>query len=89
MRDYGRRIPAELRTALELGDPERLDGAKCSEEGCDRRNGPEWDHVDPVARGRASSYDNLEARCGPDHWDKTERDRRAGLLDGSRGPPTR
>jgi hypothetical protein len=33
----GRRIPAELRTALELGDPECLDGAVCVEEGGDRR----------------------------------------------------
>lgn len=37
---YRRHIPAELRTVLELGDPERLDGAVCVEEGCDRRYGP-------------------------------------------------
>jgi hypothetical protein len=84
---YGRSIPAELRTALELGDPQRLDGAVCAEEGCDRRYGLEWDHVDPVAHGGPTSYENLEARCAPDHWAKTERDRKAGLLDGSRGPP--
>jgi len=84
---YGRRIPAELRTALALGDPERLDGAVCVEDGCDRRYGLEWDHVDPVANGGVTSYDNLQARCGPDHWDKTERDRQAGLLGGSRAPP--
>ncbi len=84
---YGRRIPAELRTALELGDPERLDGAVCSNEGCDRRHGLELDHDDPVANGGPSSYENLWFRCGPDHWAKTERDRNAGLLDGNRGPP--
>ena len=28
---YGRHIPALLRTVLELGDPERLDGAVCVE----------------------------------------------------------
>ena len=87
---FGRSIPAELRTALALGDPERLDGAVCSEEGRDRRYGLEWDHVDPVAHGGATSYENIEARCGPDHWAKTERDRKAGLLDGTseeRGPP--
>jgi len=64
---FGRRMSAELRTALELGDPVRLDGAVCAEEGCDRRYGLEWHHVDPIANGGMSSYDNLEARCGPDH----------------------
>jgi hypothetical protein len=84
---YGRSIPAELRTALELGDPDRLDGAVCIEDGCDRRYGLEWDHDDPLAHGGATSYDNLKARCRPDHWAKTERDRTAGLIAGSRTPP--
>ena len=84
---YGRSIPAELRTALELGDPDRLDGAVCIEDGCDRRYGLEWDHDDPLAHGGATSYENLKARCKPDHWAKTERDRTAGLIAGSRGPP--
>jgi HNH endonuclease len=84
---YGRKIPAELRTALELGDPERLDGAVCVEDGCDRRHNLEWDHVDPVANGGKSSYENIEPRCQPDHWAKTERDRKTGLLDGKRGLP--
>ncbi len=44
---YGRRIPALLRSVLELGDPERLDGAVCVEAGCDRRHHLEWDHDDP------------------------------------------
>jgi len=26
----------------------------------------------------------MQGLCGPDHWDKTERDRRAGLLHGNR-----
>jgi hypothetical protein len=80
---YGRTIPAELRTALALGDPERLDGAVCSEDGCDRRYDLELDHLDPVAHGGRSSYENLGWKCSPHHWEKTERDRRAGLL-GSR-----
>jgi len=85
---YGRRIPAELRTALDLGDPERLDGAVCVEDGCDRRYDLEWDHDDPVANGGNTSYENLKPRCRPDHWAKTERDRKAGLLAGSRAPPS-
>jgi hypothetical protein len=83
---YGRHIPAVLRTALELGDPERLDGLVCVEEGCDRRHDLELDHVDPVANDGPTSYENIEPRCKPDHWAKTERDRKAGKLSG-RAPP--
>ena len=43
----GRHIPAELRTALELGPSPHFDGVECVEEGCGRRYGLEWDHVDP------------------------------------------
>ena len=39
----------------------------------------------PVANGGLSSYDNLKFKCGPDHWAKTERDRKAGLLGGPQG----
>ena len=84
---YGRHIPAVLRTALELGDPERLDGLVCVEEGCDRRHDLELDHVDPVANDGPTSYENIEPRCKPDHWAKTERDRKAGKLGPSRAPP--
>jgi hypothetical protein len=84
---YGRKFPVELRTALDLGDPQRFDGAVCSEEGCDRRYGLEWDHVDPVNNGGPASYENMKAECGPHHWEKTERDRKAGLLDSRRDEP--
>ena len=84
---YGRHIPAVLRTALELGDPERLDGLVCVEEGCDRRHDLEWDHDDPVANDGPTSYENLKARCKPHHWAKTERDRKAGKLGAGRAPP--
>jgi hypothetical protein len=82
----GRKLPAVLRTALELGAPPRFDGVSCVEEGCDRRLGLEWDHVDPVANGGVTSLDNLEPRCRPCHRAKTERDRAAGLLR-AKGPP--
>lgn len=77
---YGRRIRAELRTALGLGAPPRFDGVECVEAGCGRRYGLEWDHLDPVANGGVTSYDNLRARCRPHHRAKTERDRAAGRL---------
>ena len=76
---FGRRIRAELRTALELGSPPGFEGAVCAD-GCGRRYGLEWDHVDPVAHGGPTSLANLRPRCWPHHRDKTERDRRAGLL---------
>jgi hypothetical protein len=85
---FGRHIPAELRTALELGAPPGFDGVSCAEAGCERRYHLEWDHVNPVANGGETSLDNLKPRCWPHHRDKTERDRAAGLLGGGdRGPP--
>jgi hypothetical protein len=68
---FGRRIPAELRTALDLGSPPGLEGASCAEEGCGRRYGLEWDHVDPLANGGATSYANLQPCCWPHHRAKT------------------
>ena len=85
VKHFGRHISAELRTALELGGPPGFEGAMCAEPGCGRRYGLEWDHVDPLANGGATSYDNLAARCWPHHRDKTERDRAAGLLGTARG----
>jgi len=90
VKHFGRRMPVELRTALELGPPTTLDGAVCANDGCDRRHELEMDHDDPVANGGMTSYENIKLRCKPDHWAKTERDRKAGILDGKedeRGPP--
>jgi hypothetical protein len=80
VKHFGRHIGAELRTALELGEPPGFEGAACAEGGCARRYGLEWDHLDPVAHGGPTSLDNLEPRCWPHHREKTERDRSAGLL---------
>ncbi|MET0628962.1 MAG: HNH endonuclease signature motif containing protein [Acidimicrobiia bacterium] len=77
---FGRHIPAELRTALELGPPPEFAGLTCSEVGCDRRYGLEWDHVVPIASGGPTSLDNLRPKCGPHHAAKTARDRASGLL---------
>ncbi|MBV8429815.1 MAG: DUF222 domain-containing protein [Solirubrobacterales bacterium] len=89
----GRHIPAELRTALELGAPPDFDGAVCSVAGCGRRHGLEWDHTDPVANGGPTSYTNLNPKCWPHHQEKTIQEQRARLLDGvlkklqERAPP--
>jgi hypothetical protein len=84
---FGRQRPAHLETALMLGAPPDFDGVTCDEAGCDRRYGLEWDHVDPVANGGPTALANLKAECKPHHWDKTERDRQAGLLRPGRRKP--
>ena len=76
----GRHMKAELRTALDVGPPPDLAGVTCCEAGCGRRHGLQWDHVDPVANNGPTRYSNLKPRCIPHHREKTERDRRAGLL---------
>jgi hypothetical protein len=91
VKHFGRHIKAELRTALELGPAPGFHGTTCGEPGCGRQYNLEWDHVDPRANGGPTSFDNLRPRCWPHHRDKTERDRRAGLLKSKgtaeRGPP--
>lgn len=77
----GRTIPAELRTALELGDPPEFNGLICTD--CGRRYGIERDHVNPVGNGGLTTYDNMRGRCWDCHQKKTEADRRAGLLGGN------
>jgi len=81
VKHFGRHIPAALRTALELGPPPELAGVTCEEAGCERCYGLEWDHIDPVAHGGATSLENFQRRCKPHHRQKTRRDRAAGLLD--------
>ena len=80
VRHFGRRIPAEVRTALELGPPPEFNGVTCAELGCERRYGLEWDHKDPVANRGPTALENLQPQCAPHHREKTRRDRAAGLL---------
>jgi hypothetical protein len=76
---YGRRaLPAVLRTALELGSPPEFDGIRCVD--CGDGLGLQWDHIDPVANGGPTCLGNEAPRCYRCHVEKTERDRRAGLL---------
>jgi hypothetical protein len=80
VKHFGRHLHAEVRTALELGPPPGFRGVVCSEDGCERRYGIEWDHIDPLANDGSTEISNLQPRCGPHHWDKTQRDRAAGRL---------
>jgi hypothetical protein len=81
---YGRKYPAVLRTALDLGAPPKFNGNVCAAPGCDRRYHLQRDHIDPVANDGMTSYTNSQPLCPADHRIKTERDRKAGLLRRSR-----
>ncbi|MDA8311165.1 MAG: HNH endonuclease signature motif containing protein, partial [Actinomycetota bacterium] len=59
-----------------------------------RTFGLERDHVEPIAANGRTSIDNVQDLCYPCHQEKTERDRRAGLLGEKAkarrpGPPRR
>lgn len=86
IRHFSRYRPAELQTALDLGPAPELNGAVCTE-GCGRRMGLQWDHLDPLANGGPTELRNLGPKCVPDHIKKTERDRAAGLLNRGRRRP--
>ena len=86
IKHFGRHIPAEIRTALALGDPPGFAGAACAY--CGKRHSLEYDHIDPVANNGPTSLDNLQPRCYSDHKAKTERDRKAGLLNPAPKPHT-
>jgi hypothetical protein len=81
---YGRRRPALLQSVLDLGAPPEFDGITCAIDGCDRRSHHQWDHTDPFANGGPTSQDNLQPLCWTHHQEKTERDRKAGLLGPNR-----
>lgn len=83
---FGRRVPAVLRTALELGPPPDFDGLACTAPGCDRRFHLQQDHIDPVANGGVTALANYQPLCFVHHQMKTEEDRRAGRLGQRRRP---
>jgi hypothetical protein len=78
IKHFGRHLPAELRTALDLGPVPAFTGAQCGD--CGSRFGLEYDHINPVANKGETSFSNVQALCWGDHQAKTERDRQAGLL---------
>ncbi|HET6875516.1 MAG TPA: DUF222 domain-containing protein [Acidimicrobiales bacterium] len=80
VKHLGRYRPAELETALLLGPAPAFPGRRCDHPGCGSRFGLQFDHIDPVANDGPTTYDNLQALCWHHHQEKTDRDRRAGLL---------
>lgn len=99
LRRWTRKIPVEVRLALELGKPPDFDGVQCVD--CGNRFRVEFDHVEPHAAGGPASMGNLRPRCRLCHRSKTRADRRArrlrpasvtasnveGLRSEERGPP--
>jgi hypothetical protein len=83
---FGRRYPAVLKTALDLGGPPEFNGNVCAAPGCDRTYHLQNDHIDPIANGGLTSYGNNQPLCPLDHRIKTERDRKAGLLRHKKAP---
>lgn len=81
---FGRRYPAVLQTALELGAPPDFKGAVCAAPDCDRGYHLQRDHIDPVANGGLTSFGNNQMLCPASHRLKTEQDRKAGLLNRSK-----
>ncbi len=75
---FGRRIPAELMTALLVG------GRECDAEGCNHRGYLERDHVHDHAKGGPASYDNMCWLCYRHHRLKS-----GGWLLGPPDPATR
>jgi len=83
VKHHGRHIPAELRTAL-------LDKHQvCVDPGCNRCQGLELDHFDPVAQGGETSSRNVGPKCKPGHKAKTRTDnaRTRAMKDAGTLPP--
>ena len=78
VRHLGRRYPAELRTALDLGPAPSFPGRSCAR--CRSTFSLQFDHKLPVAANGETSLENLQDLCARCHADKTEHDRMAGLL---------
>lgn len=88
VKHFGRHIPAEVRTALDLGAPPQFAGRRCAEAGCDRALNIDWDHHQPLAAGGATEYANLQGLCGRHHRAKTDAERAAGTYaNPARGDP--
>ncbi len=71
VRHFGRHIPETVRTALRVERVGRDGTVVCAADGCDRTAGLEWDHVEPRARGGATTAANLQPLCRFHHREKT------------------
>jgi 5-methylcytosine-specific restriction endonuclease McrA len=70
VRRFGKRIPADLRTALLVEQVLRNGEVRCAVAGCDRTR-VQWDHVRPTAYGGMTEMANLQPLCVAHHAQKT------------------
>jgi hypothetical protein len=80
VKHFGRRLSAQVRTALSLGAPPLFDGAQCSC-GCGARFGLHNDHINPLANGGPTQLENLQFLRSKEHLEKTKKERAAGMYD--------
>ena len=73
VRHFGRRSSAAVRTALRVNAVLQNGTVRCSADGCDRRAGIEWDHIEPVGHGGPTEVANLQPLCRHHHRLKTAR----------------
>lgn len=79
LKRWSRAIPAEVKVALELGDPPTFDGVRCVD--CGNRFRTEFDHVRPRSARGPTSHPNMKPRCWSCHQAKTARERAAARRD--------
>jgi len=79
IKHFTRGYKAELRTALELGDPPDFDGRACVD--CGGQFRPQIDHDLALTNGGATEIANLKWRCPTCHRAKTERDLAVARLE--------
>ena len=60
-KSFGRHAPAEVRRALELGQPPGFDGIKCTD--CGKRFRNQGDHLEPHVADGPTSTQNLDWKC--------------------------
>ena len=80
---FGRRYPAVLHTALDLGAPPDSTATSAPLRAATADTTSTGSHR-PRRQRRADLLQQQSAACPPDHRIKTERDRKAGLLHGKR-----
>jgi hypothetical protein len=85
IRRWSRSLPVEIATVLEIGEPPGFAGRRCRR--CGSRFRVQGDHIDPHTHGGEMCIDNLQDLCPACHREKTEDDRRRGLL--GKAPPRR
>lgn len=84
---WSRSIPKAIELALELGPPPDFDGPACAR--CGGRRFLQRDHAMPHTAGGLMSIDNIGFLCGECHREKTDEDRRKGLLGPNPASPKR